>query len=61
MSNILRRNTTDTHNLLKCKRQHVSVPIEPSSGRFDSLRLRTLSVCAHRGIPICLQYHDSQA
>jgi hypothetical protein len=46
-SNIFRRNTTDTYILLKYKRQHVSFPIEPSSGQFDSLGLRTLSVCTH--------------
>jgi hypothetical protein len=69
MSNTLRQNTTNTYNLLKYKRQHVSVPIEPSSGQFDSHRLRTLSVCvcvcvcvcAHHGIPICLQSHNSHA
>jgi hypothetical protein len=55
MSNIFHWNTTDTHSLLKYKRQHVLVPIEPSSGLFGSLGLRTSS-----GIPICLQYRDSQ-
>jgi hypothetical protein len=47
MSNILRQNTTNTYNLLKYKRQHVSVLTEPSSGQFDSHRLRTLCVCVH--------------
>jgi hypothetical protein len=60
MSNILCQNTANTYNLLKYKRQHVSVPIELSSGQSDLLRLRTLSLCVHHGIPICLQYHDSQ-
>jgi hypothetical protein len=60
MNNIFCRNTTDTYNFFNYKRQHVSVPTEPSSGQFDSLGLHTLSVCAHHGIPICLQYHDSQ-
>jgi hypothetical protein len=46
MSNIFRWNTTDIYNLLKYKRQHVSVPIEPASGQFDSLGLRELSVCS---------------
>jgi hypothetical protein len=64
------RNTTHKYihmyNLLKYKRQHVSVPLEPTSGQFDSLGLRTLCVCvcvcvcAYHGIPICLQYHESQ-
>jgi hypothetical protein len=45
ISNTFRRNTTDTYNLLKYKRQHVLVPTGQSSGQFDSLGLRTLSVC----------------
>jgi hypothetical protein len=44
ISNMFRRNTTDTYNLLKYKRQQVSFPVEPSSGQFDSLRFHTLTL-----------------
>jgi hypothetical protein len=60
MSNIFCQNTTDTYSSLKYKRQHVLVPIEPSSGQSDSLGLHTLIVFAHHVIPICSQYHDSK-
>jgi hypothetical protein len=52
MSNAFRQNTSNTYISLKYKGQHVSVPVEPSSGQFDVRKLCTLSVCAHHGIPI---------
>jgi hypothetical protein len=60
VSNIFNRNTTDTYNLLKYKMQHVSVPTEPLSGQFNSLELRTLSVCVCVCVCVCVQIMESQ-